>query len=220
MSCLWRRHLLLCFSWGSSASCAWACGRSRAPGVTSRGRCADFRSAALGLSPAPCDDCLGCCAASCSAARGAPPSFMCGLVGIPPPLAQLLVGASLPTALPLSLAPMLRALSFLVVVLPLALPPVGPLYRLRLDSWVLFRPLLILGLVSAPLPLATARGRFAAYRVVALDGSSSPCDVFLGLSWPLCGLLLCCSWGSAVAGAWAPRRSTAPCATARGRFAT
>ena len=65
----------------------------------------------------------------------------------------------------------------------------------------------------------TARGCFAACRVAALDGSSSPCNVFLGLSWPLCCLLLCCSWGSAIAGAWAPGRSSAPCATARGRFA-
>ena len=78
---------------------------------------------------------------------------MPGLVGVPPPLVQLLVGALLPTVEPLSSAPVLRALSLLVVVLPLAAPPVGPLDRLRLDSWALFRPLLMTRLVSTPLPL-------------------------------------------------------------------
>ena len=91
--------------------------------------------------------------ASYSAASGAPPSLMPRLVGVRPPLVLLLVGASLPTARPLSMAPQLRVLYFLVVVLSHAPPPVGPLCRLRLDSWVLFRPLPIFRLMSAPLPL-------------------------------------------------------------------
>ena len=257
VSCLRRRRLLLCFSWGSSVSCVWAGGRSRASGVTSRGRFADYPSTALGCSLAPCNDCLGCCAASCCAARGAPPSRLPGPVGVPPPLVRLLMGAPLPTALPLSLAPSLLVLSFLVVVLPHAPPPLWPLYQLHLDSWVLRglffahrsaspgRPLLRALSVSVIVPPralrccswcsadayawalerssslgATAHGRFAAYRVAALDGSSSPCDVFLGLSWPLCGLVLCRSWGSTVASAWALGRPSAPCATAHGRFAS
>ena len=51
---------------------------------------------------------------------------------------------------------------------------------------------------------ATARRRFGSYRFAALDGSSSPCNVYLRLSWLLCGLPLCCSWNSAVVGAPRP----------------
>ena len=124
---------------------------------------------------------------------------------------RLLVGASLPTALPLSLAPVLGALSFLIVVLPLALPPMGPLYSLLLDLWVLFRLLLVPGLVSAPLPL-----------VRLLVGTSLPIallllmpPLLLAMSF-LAFLRLCVA--SAVACASAPGRSSAPCTTARGRF--
>ena len=146
---------------------------------------ADYRTAALGRSPAPCHDCLGCCPASCSAAAGAPPLLMPRLVGIPPPVVRLLVGASLPTALLLSLAPPLRALSFLVVVLCRALLPPGPLYRLRLDSWVLLRPL---------------RDGSWAHRCLAPCRSWSPLlRALSALVVVLPPALLCCLWCSAIA---------------------
>ena len=120
---------------------------------------------------------------------------MPGLVGVPQPLVRLLVGASLPTAVPLSLASLLRALSFLVVVLPLALPPVRPLYRLHLNSWVLFRPLLIPRLVRAPLPLV--RLPVGASLPIALLLLMAP----LLLAMSFLAFLGRCSWGSAAAGA-------------------
>ena len=104
---------------------------------------------------------------------------------------------------------LLRALSVLIVVPPFALLCSSRCCTVA-DAWARER--------SFSLGVA-ARWRFAAYHVAALDGSSSPCDVFLGLFWLMCGLWRCCSWGSAVGGAWAQGRSSAPCATARARFA-
>ena len=71
----------------------------------------------LGRPYAPCGCFVGGFATSCCVVRGAPFLLMSGLVGAPLP-----VGTSLPIVTPLLVAPLLRALSLLVAVLPLAPP--------------------------------------------------------------------------------------------------
>ena len=109
--------LLLCRSWGSAAALAWICGRSSALCVIAR----EF----LGRTPAPCAVSLGFCATSCSAACGALLSATPELVNAPQRCVRRLVGASLPLSLLLFMAPLPRALSFDVVVLPPAVQLMG-----------------------------------------------------------------------------------------------
>ena len=131
-------------------------GGSRAPEPRRRhprGRCAALCSAAPGCSSAPCVVLFGCRAASCSGARGAPPTPIPQLKGAPPPFVRLLMGASPPVVTPLPVAPLLRALSLLVAVLPLAPPLVGLRCGFRLGPPPLVR-LLVLLLSEASLPIA------------------------------------------------------------------
>ena len=73
------------------------------------------------------------------AAREAPLSPLPGPVGPPPPFVRLLVGALLPVAPPLLVAPLLCVPSFDVVVVPLALPRLRPCYCLSPGLWALLR---------------------------------------------------------------------------------
>ena len=84
---------------------------------------------------APCGPFLGGFAASCSAARGAPFLLMLGLVSAPLP-----VGASPSVPAPLPVDPLLRAMSLLVALLPLAPTLVGLRCGFCLGPWVPFRP--------------------------------------------------------------------------------
>ena len=201
-------------------------GCSSALCATARGHFAACGSAALGRSSALCPFFRCCCGATCSAAPEAPLSLILGLVGAPPPLVFrlvgaslslwvlprlvgapppfvcLLVGAPLPVAVPLSFAPVLRALSRGVVVLPLARFVLGLRYCLGLVLRALVCPL-----CGIPWVLCC----------LALRRSSSLICFACCLSRLLCCLLLCCSLGSAFTHARARERSCAPCA--RGRFA-
>ena len=138
------------------------------------------------------------------AARGAPLSPLFGPVGTaPPPFLRLPGGALLPVAPPLLVATLLRVLSFNANVVPPALPRLRLRYRLSLGLWVL------LCLLCAG---SWALRCLVLYRSRSLLGSTRR------PSWlPRC-LLLWCSWGPAYASAWARGRSSALCATARGRF--
>ena len=127
------------YSRSSVVAYAWARGRSSALCATTLGQFVACSSAAVGRSSALCVVFRRCCGASCSAALEVPLSLIPGLVGAPPPPMCRLVGAALPSALPLPVAPRLRALSFLVAALPRA-----PC------SWASATPLL--GLVGAPPP--------------------------------------------------------------------
>ena len=121
-------------------------------------------------------------------------------LGAPSPCARRLVGASPPIALPLLIATLLRALSPLVDVLP---PALLLHRRVRLGSWP---------------PLRRLCARWWALGCLSLCRSRClPCPVHC-LSMLLCCLLLCCSWGSAVACALTQGRSYAPFAWHGGRF--
>ena len=126
-----------------------------------------------------------------------------GLVGAPPPFVRLLVDAPLPVVVPLLFAPVLRA-SRKVAVLPPAVFVLGLPYCL------------LLGLRALLFPLCHVPRVF---RCLSLHRSSSLTYCARCLSRLLCCLLLCCSLGSTLAHAWARGRSSAPCVTARGRFA-
>ena len=138
------------------------------------------------------------------AARKAPLSLMPGPVGAHPPFVRLLVGALLPVAPPLLVAPLLCEPSFDVAMVPPALPHLRLRYRLSLDVRVLLRLL--------------CNGSWA-LRCLVLCRSRSLLGSVRRPSWlPRC-LLLWCPWGSADASAWARGRSSALCAIARARFA-
>ena len=85
-------------------------------------------------------------------------SLIPGLVGAPPPLVRRLVGAALPCAQMLPVAPWLRAPSFLVAALPPALGSWALLRPLCDCSWALRRLLLYLPChPSAPCGFASSR---------------------------------------------------------------
>ena len=133
-------------------------GRAPTPCAVSLGYCAALCSAACGallsamhelvnapppfvrrllgclLLPTPCVVSPSCCVVSCSTARRAPSPRTPWLVGAPQLLVRPHVGAPPPIALPLSMDPLPRELSFDVVVLPPALLRVGACWLLRLES--------------------------------------------------------------------------------------
>ena len=81
-------------------------------------------------------------------------SLIPGLVGAPPPRVRRLVGAALPGALPLVVAPRLRAPSFLVATVPPALLLVGaslPFMQMHVRASLPCAPLLsVAPLLCAP----------------------------------------------------------------------
>ena len=195
VSMLLCRLRLYC-SRGCDAAYTSAHGCSPALSATARGRVAACCSAAPRRYPTPGAIFRVSCAASCFAARGARTSRTPWPGDAPPSFVRLLLGASLPTTLPLPGALLLRVSSFLVTMLPL--PPAACGAPLLPLSWP----------VGAPPPF-----------VQLLVGALLP------LAPPLLVAPLLCvsSFGGAVVPPALPRLtcglSSASCAPARGRCA-
>ena len=150
--------------------------------ATALRRFAAYHFAAPGRSPAPSVLFLGRRAASCSCCScGSIVAFVWAR-GAARPFVRPLVGALLPLAPPLVVAPLLCVLSFDVAMVPLALPRLRLRYRLSPGLWALLH-LLCAG-SWAPRCLELCRSRSL------LGSARRP-------SWlPRC-LVLRCSWGCA-----------------------
>ena len=204
----WLSCLPLCCSW----SCLFAYAGAHGCCAT-HGRFVAYCDTAPGCSAAPCVVSLGGRVACCSAACGAPLWPLLALLGAPPPVVRqlllLLVGASLPLAVPLFVcsrapcatlrgwcatscslclgAPLLLTPELVLARVPLVGRPMGVLLPIA-PRLLLAHLHCVPSVYDAVLPLAF---RFIGLCPLLRLGLLALLRLWCGCSWMLCRLSLC-----------------------------